>query len=67
MTQMFDEKLFYYSQFDEDEKNSVRNEIQRTLSLFSSTVKLGYAYDTEEFADTLANSFQEQLQNSGLR
>ena len=67
MTQMFDEKLFYYGQFDEDEKNSVRSEIQRTLSLFSSSVKLAYAYDNEEFADILANSFQEKLQNSGLR
>jgi len=67
MTEMFDEKLFYYNQFDQDEKNSVRNDIQRTLSLFSSSVKLAYAYDEEEFADILANSFQEKLQNSGLR
>ena len=65
MTLMFDEKLGYFAQFDENEKNSA--EVQRTLSLFNSTVKLGYAYDTEEFADTLANSFQEQLKNSGLR
>ena len=67
MTQSFDEKLFYYGQFEGDRKNSIRNDIQRTLSLFSSSVKVAYTYDDTEFADELANSFQEKLKNSGLR
>lgn len=67
MTHMFEEKLLYYNLFDENHKQNVRNEIQRTLSLYSSTVKIAYAHDEEAYADELAKGFQEKLQNSGLR
>lgn len=67
MTQMFEEKLTYYAQFDGNRKSSVNGDIQRSLSLYSSIVKIAYAYDSAEFADELAKGFQEKLQNSGLR
>lgn len=67
MMNTFNEKLNYYNSFDEDDRGAIKNDIQRTLSLFSSAVKLAYAFDDEKYADGLANEFQLHLQNSGIR
>ena len=65
ITETLEEKLTYYNQFDK--KKNVKNETQRSLAIYNSLVKIAYAQDDITYADTLANSFQEKLQNSDLQ
>jgi len=67
MTETLEEKLTYYGQFDGAQKQSVKSDIQRSLAIYNSSVKIAYAYDDKEYANVLANNFQEKLQNSNLK
>ena len=59
-----EEKLNYYNQFDQ--KKDIKNETQRSLSMYNSIVKIAYAQDDVDYADVLANSFQENISNAEL-
>ena len=63
--EMLEEKLTYYNQFDKNK--NIKNETQRSLAIYNSIVKIAYAHDDVAYADVLANSFQEKLQNSDLQ
>ena len=65
ITETLEGKLTYYNQFDK--KQNVKNETQRSLAMYNSIVKIAYAHDDVAYANVLANSFQEKLQNSDLR
>ncbi len=67
MQQMFEEKLAYYAQFEEEDKGAVRNDIQRSLSLYNSIVRVVMANDTNTYAEEIANDFQTQMKNSNFR
>ena len=60
-----EEKLNYYNQFDPEEKG-INNEKQRSLSMYNSIVKIAYAHDNIDYADVLANSFQENISKAEL-
>ena len=59
-----EEKLSYYNQFDQ--KRDINNETQRSLSMYNSIVKIAYAHDDVDYADVLANSFQENISKAEL-
>jgi len=67
MQTMFDEKLSYYAQFEGDDKGAVQNDIQRSLSLYNSIVRLSYANDEEAYADGIAKDFQTKMKSSNFR
>ena len=67
MQNMFDEKLNYFAQFEGDDKGAVKNDIQRSLSLYNSIVRVTYANDDEAYADVIANDFQTQMKSSNFR
>ncbi len=64
ITETLEEKLTYYNQFDQ--KKDVKNETQRSLSMYNSIVKIAYAHDDVDYADVLANSFQENISKAEL-
>tara|TARA_Y100000991_G_scaffold96062_1_gene72402 strand:- start:313 stop:570 length:258 start_codon:yes stop_codon:yes gene_type:complete len=64
MIETLEEKLSYYNQFDQ--KKDIKNEIQRSLSMYNSIVKIAYTHDDVDYADILANSFQENISKAEL-
>ena len=64
ITETLEEKLNYYNQFDQ--KKDIKNETQRSLSMYNSIVKIAYAHDDVDYADILANSFQENISKAEL-
>jgi hypothetical protein len=67
MQTMFDEKLNYFAQFEGDDKGAVQNDIQRSLSLYNSIVRLTLANDEGAYADDLASDFQTKMKTSNFR
>ena len=67
MQTMFDEKLNYFAQFEGDDKGAVQNDIQRSLSLYNSIVRLTLANDEGAYADNLASDFQTRMKTSNFR
>ena len=65
MQNMFDEKLDYFAQFDD--KTAVKSDIQRSLSLYNSIVRVANSNDQGAFVDSLANDFQNKMQTSNFR
>jgi mRNA-degrading endonuclease YafQ of YafQ-DinJ toxin-antitoxin module len=64
---MFNEKLNYYAQFDDDNKSAIKNDQQRTMSIYNSVVKVLYENDEGDFTDKISADFQAQMQNPKLR
>ena len=67
MQNMFNEKLNYYAQFDDDNKSAIKNDQQRTMSIYNSVVKVLYENDEGDFTDKISADFQAQMQNPKLR
>lgn len=67
MQEMFEEKLTYYAQFEEENKDAVRSDTQRSLSLYNSIVRVVMANDTEAYAEGIANDFQTRMKTSNFR
>lgn len=67
MANTFEEKLNYFTQFEGNDGKAVKNEIQRAMSIYNSTVRLAMSYDDPNFSNEIGARFQEQLQKSGLR
>jgi len=67
MQNMFEEKLTYYAQFEDEDKGAVKNDIQRSLSLYNSIVRVVMANDTDAYAEEIANDFQTRMTNSNFR
>ena len=65
MQNMFDEKLDYFAQFDD--KTAVQSDIQRSLSLYNSILRITNSNDQGAFVDSLANGFQNKMQTSSYR
>ena len=65
MQNMFDEKLDYFAQFDD--KTAVQSDIQRSLSLYNSILRITNSNDQGAFVDSLANDFQNKMQTSSYR
>ena len=51
------EKLTYYSQFDENNIESVFDEIQRNLLMYDQIVKTGISFDDEDFSTKLKTEY----------
>jgi len=67
MQNMFEEKLTYYAQFEDEDKGAVQNDIQRSLSLYNSIVRVVMANDTDAYAEEIANDFQTRMKSSNFR
>jgi len=67
MTDLYEENMNYYLQFDEEQQANIMSDMQRSLQFFSSTVKLAYAYDDIEYADALAKRFQNLVESPDLK
>lgn len=62
--EILDQKLNYYYQFDQ--KNDVKNDIQRSLSMYNSIVRIARTHDDAEYAKGLDDRFQENVTKSRL-
>ena len=58
MTKMLEDKLNYLNQFDGIQKGNVKNDIQRSISMYNGALKIAYTYD-EEYAQELSKTFQK--------
>ena len=55
------EQLTYYSQFDENEIESVFNEVERSLLMYDQIVKTSIRFDDETHANSIKDEYVEYL------
>jgi hypothetical protein len=57
LKEVMQQKLTYYSQFNESNIESVFDEIERNLLMYDQIVKTATRFDTEEYANNLKNEY----------
>lgn len=57
LKEVMQQKLTYYSQFNENNIESVFDEIERNLLMYDQIVKTATRFDTEEYANNLKNEY----------
>ena len=57
LKEVMQQKLTYYSQFNENNIESVFDEIERNLLMYDQIVKTATKFDTEEYANNLKNEY----------
>jgi hypothetical protein len=55
------EQLTYYSQFNENEIESVFNEVERSLLMYDQIVKTSIRFDDENYANSIKDEYVEYL------
>ena len=55
------EKLTYYSQFDESYFNSIESELERSLLMYDQIVKTTIRFDDEDFATSIKDEYVSYL------
>ena len=55
------EQLTYYSQFNENEIESVFNEVERSLLMYDQIVKTSIRFDDETYANSMKDEYVEYL------
>ncbi|SDX71694.1 Protein of unknown function [Lutibacter oricola] len=58
---VFQEKLTYYSQFDESYFNSIEEQLERSLLMYDQLVKTAIKYDDENYATVLKDEYISYL------
>ena len=66
MIKVMDEKLSYFNQFEGELQKNVENEVQRSLALYNSAVKIAFNFDDRDHANKLSQQFQEVLKNTDI-
>ncbi len=56
------EKLTYYSQFDEHEIESIFNEIERNILMYDQLVKIAIRFDDEKYAVSIKDEYVNYLE-----